>query len=79
MSEYLVKDTALTAVADAIRAKTGGTDAIAFPDGFATAISEITTGIDAEVMEDVAVTLDFSEGNQTVTAEEGKLIKSAVI
>ena len=79
MSEYIVKDTELTAVANAIRAKTGGTDAITFPDGFASAIAEITTGIDAEVMEDVAVTLDFSEGNQTVTAEEGKLIKSAVI
>lgn len=39
-TEYLTNDTDLKAVADAIRAKTGGTDALSFPAGF---VSEIGT------------------------------------
>ena len=34
----------LTAIADAIRAKTGGTDLLAFPDGFLQAIAAIEAG-----------------------------------
>ena len=37
-------DAGMTAVADAIRAKAGTTEPLAWPDGFATAISEIETG-----------------------------------
>ena len=44
MAEYLVKDTQLTSIADEIRAKTGGTDLLAFPDGFLQAIAEIEAG-----------------------------------
>ena len=37
-------DAGMTSVADAIRAKAGTTEPLAWPDGFATAISEIETG-----------------------------------
>lgn len=45
--EYLVQDTSLTAVADAIREKTGGADALAFPDGMVEAIFGIVVGGDS--------------------------------
>lgn len=40
----LVQDASLTYVANAIRAKTGGTDQLTFPSGFVAAIEGITTG-----------------------------------
>lgn len=48
MAEYLVQDTELTAVADAIRAKGGTTDEMAFPDGFVSAVEDIETGLVVE-------------------------------
>lgn len=44
MAEYLVQDTSLTAVADAIRAKTGGSTPLAFPSGMVDAIAGIASG-----------------------------------
>ena len=41
MAEYLIQDTTLTAIADAIRSKTGKTDAIPVPD-MPTEIASIT-------------------------------------
>ena len=41
MAEYLIKDTSLTAIADAIREKTGSQDPLAFPDEFIEAIEGI--------------------------------------
>ena len=38
-SEYLTTDTDLKKVADAIRATTGGTAPLSFPDGFVSAIA----------------------------------------
>ena len=43
-NEYTVNAADLTAVADAIRAKTGTSEGLSFPDGFAAAIAEISTG-----------------------------------
>jgi hypothetical protein len=43
MAEFLVQDSSLTAVADAIRAKANNTDEIAFPDGFVAAIGNLQT------------------------------------
>lgn len=43
MSEYLIQDTTLTAIADAIREKTGGIDQMT-PEQMALEISAITTG-----------------------------------
>lgn len=42
--DYRVSGESLTAVADAIRAKAGTTEAMEFPDGFVSAISEISGG-----------------------------------
>ena len=44
MAEYLVQDTSLTAVADAIRSKGGTSEALAFPAGFVSAIAAIEAG-----------------------------------
>lgn len=41
MAEYLVQDTSLTSVADAIRSKTGASDRLAFPEGYIEAIDSI--------------------------------------
>lgn len=43
MARYFVQDTSLTAIADAIRSKTGGTDALTL-DGMAEAVAGIQTG-----------------------------------
>lgn len=42
--DYVVKDTELTGIADAIRDKGSTTDKLVFPDGFSTAIENIPTG-----------------------------------
>lgn len=44
MAEYLVNDTDMTAVADAIRTKGGLTDALVFPDGYVSAVGAIVAG-----------------------------------
>lgn len=44
MAEYVVQDTSLTAIADAIREKAGLADSFVFPEGFVQAISGIEAG-----------------------------------
>lgn len=44
MADYLVTDTELTSVADAIRTKGGTSASLAFPSGFVTAVQNIPTG-----------------------------------
>lgn len=44
MSDYLVKDTELTSVADAIRTKGGTNSQLAFPSGFVQAIEDLPSG-----------------------------------
>lgn len=44
MAEYLVQDTSLTAVADAIREKGGTTAPLSFPAGMAKAVRNIQSG-----------------------------------
>lgn len=46
MADYLVTDTELTGVANAIRTKGGTSSPLVFPSGFESAISAITTGKD---------------------------------
>lgn len=48
MADYIVSDTSLTAVADAIRSKTGGTSQIEFPNGF---VNEIGTILGDDLLE----------------------------
>lgn len=45
MADYLVTDTELTAVADAIRTKGGTSAALEWPDGYSQAVAAIPTGI----------------------------------
>ena len=42
MAEYLVQDTSLEAVADAIREQGDTTDELTFPNGFVTAIENLS-------------------------------------
>lgn len=44
MAEYLVTDSDMTKVADAIRSKGGTTDPLSFPDGMAAMINSIQSG-----------------------------------
>ena len=44
MAKYAVNSESLTAVADAIRAKTGGTEQLLFPQGMVEAIGGISGG-----------------------------------
>jgi hypothetical protein len=44
MANYLTTDTELTSVADAIRTKAGINDNLTWPNGFVTAIGNISTG-----------------------------------
>ena len=46
MADYLVTDTELTGIADAIRTKGGTSSPLAFPSGFESAITAIATGKD---------------------------------
>lgn len=44
MAEYLIQDSSLTSVANAIRSKTGASGSLSFPNGFVDAIAGITSG-----------------------------------
>ena len=66
MTDYLVTDVELTAVADAIRGKAGTTGQLSFPDGFASAIQ----GIQAEsTLQEKVVTPTTSQ--QDITPDSG--------
>ena len=67
--EYLTNNTDLKKVADAIRAKGGTSAALQYPDGFAAAIEEITTGIELSLI--VSVT-----SGSVVTATKGATVIS---
>lgn len=69
MAEYLVQDTSLTAVANAIRAKTGSADSLAFPSGMVEAISGFTGGEDLDA--ELATQGELIE--QIMTDIEGKV------
>lgn len=66
MANYIVSDTNLTAVANAIRTKGGTSEQLEFPDDFVSAIGDIQTGGGVTV-EALSVT-----ENGTYTAESGK-------
>lgn len=68
MAKYSVTDTSLSAVADAIRAKGGTTDAMAFPEGFVTAIESMQTG-DGEVSLDIVTAAELP-----TTVTDGRIV-----
>ena len=51
MSNYVVSDTDLTSVANAIRAKSGRSDQLAFPAGFVSEIGNIQSGGSSDTLE----------------------------
>ena len=66
MAEYLTNTTDLTKVASAIREKGGTSDPLIYPDGFVTAIQDIQTGTELQIVATVA-------SGATVTATKGSL------
>lgn len=67
MAEYLVQDTSLTAVADAIREKGGTTAPLSFPAGMAEAVRNIQSGGDLSSV-DVYIADFTSNADLTITA-----------
>ena len=66
MAEYLTNTTDLTSVANAIRAKSGTTELLTYPDEFVTAIQAIQTGTELQIIVTV-------KSGATVTATKGSL------
>lgn len=67
MAEYLVQDTSLTAVADAIRERGGTTAPLSFPAGMAEAVRSIQSGGDLSAV-DVYIADFTSDPDLIVTA-----------
>lgn len=65
-------------IANAIREKSGESGTMK-PAEFPEKISGISTGTNATILEGIPVALDLSNGNQTIAAPEGSLVKSAII
>lgn len=78
--EYLTTNIDLKKVANAIRAKGGTTAKLSFPDGFAQAINNISTGTGSGKEEEVVtVPLNMANGDQIVTPSEGKTLSQVTI
>lgn len=75
--EYLTTDTDLIKVANAIRAKSGTTAKLSFPDGFALAISNIPTGAPGGaketwvLMEDADIKYEDVRGTHSISFTDG--------
>lgn len=76
MTEYLVSDTDMKKVADAIRAKSGTTTEMVFPDGFSAAVGAISTAPDTQ---EKTVPLSMADGDQVVTPDEGKVLAKVTV
>lgn len=73
-NEYAVNQIDLKTVADAIRAKSGVSDALVFPSGFADAVAGISTGGDVDVGEIVP-----EESSMLLTVPTSKRRKNVAI
>lgn len=90
-NEYTVNAADLTAVADAIRAKTGTSEGLIFPDGFAQAIAAIESGSQVAKgtlnrttdSKNINLSLDFSPtvfvAASTKTMHKSNVIKTIII
>ena len=67
MAEYLIKDRSLTGIADAIRAKTGGTEAITI-DQMISAIASLSASASITASGEICPTEDITS---TITIEHG--------
>ena len=68
-TEYLTNDIELTSVADAIREKGGTSDPLTYPDGFASAVRAIQTGIVPQLVVTVSAgaTVIATNGSKTIS------------
>lgn len=78
MANVFIQDSTMTAIGDAIRAKTGGTAKI-LPANMATEIAAIETGSDIQMIDGMEIALDLSTGDQPLVAPDGYAVKSATI
>lgn len=67
MADYLVTDTELTSVANAIRTKGGTSATLSFPTGFVSAINDISSGKQLK-MGYFTPTADVSSGDYTIVS-----------
>ena len=74
MSEYLVQNTSLTQIADAIRDKADITGNILFPDGFIEAIQNIESGIKLPTLNNQGTFDDLASGKQLIDANGSVVI-----
>lgn len=77
MAEYLIQDSTLSAIADAIREKTGKADTIT-PEQMPTEIAGIS-GSDITLIDNVEVAPNFANGDYLLVAQEGYAVKGATI
>ena len=73
MAEYLTNTADLTAVADAIRAKSGTSAQLVYPAGFVSAIQTIQTGVTPQliVTTSAGATVTATKGSKTVSGTAG--------
>lgn len=69
MADYLVTDTELTSVADAIRTKGGTTEQLSFPAGFVSAVESIQAGASEPILQEKTATPATSQ--QEITPDNG--------
>ena len=78
MKKYVITDATLSAIADAIRAKTGKADAMT-PAQMPAEIGGISVGVDVTLIDNIDIVPNFATGNQIVVAQEGYAVKGATI
>lgn len=78
MADYLVTDTQLTNIANAIRSKTGGTDPLSFTYGFTSEIYDIVTATDLELTKHTKNDVNVSIPNQTVAYHDSITFTSII-
>ena len=79
MTEYLTNTADLTSVADAIRAKSGQTGQLIYPDGFASAVAGIKKAPTTPYMEAEYVAVEDTEGNTNHYINRAKLYNHKAI
>lgn len=79
MAEYLTNTADLTSVADAIRAKSGQTGQIIYPDGFASAVAGIKKAPTTPYMETEYVAVEEGDGNTSHYIKRAKLYNHTAI